>query len=280
MFIFLVFLASFFYGLEPSVISIALNNGLDANHYVMVSAIFCIFYSVVLALINKESLKVNKKQLIYLVIGGVFFYYMSYILGLCYEIIPVGLATTIHFTYPTIVYFISVIFFKEKVTLRRIVSIIVCLLGLLLLSEFGKGINIKGFLLALVTACCYAAYLIIVDKSEVNKLPSSTISMYTSIMSLVCSLLSVGNISRNDLSIIYNELFYIVCASLLVFAAMFLINIGLKKIGASIASALMVVEPISSLVISTILFKYDISTTTIIGSVLILLSIVIVVKND
>ena len=276
--LFIVF-SAIFYGIEPSFITLALNSGGDAKFLVAFCSLMCAIFSLITCKVFKESIKVSFKQLILTIFCGILYFITNFLIELAYECIPVGLPTTIHFAYPTIVYIISVVFFKEKITSSRIISILLCIFGLLCISGLDGNISLYGIILALITAITYALYIVIIDKSELSNVSASTISFYSSIASFVCGLISARGLISQQIQTMDGYINYAIIASLFFFLATILINVGLKKVGSSLSTVLMVIEPMTSLITSTIIFKYNITAMNVVGCLLIVLSIIVATRK-
>lgn len=275
-----IFISAILYGIEPSIVTLALNKGANAKIIVLACSLLCVFFSFVASLILKEKIIISFKQILLSILCGILFYIVNYLLELAYEIIPVGLATTLHFTYPIIVYILSIILFHESITYKRIISILLCLFGLVLISGFNANANLSGVIITLITAIAYSIYLLIIDKSSLNTLSTFVLSFYVSIGSSLAGIITLGGVDMGNIQDIYIHKEYIIASALMLFLASILVNVGIRKVGASIASILMVIEPISSLITSTLIFKYEISISSIIGCIFVLLSILLVVVDN
>ena len=276
MYIAYVLIAAILYGVEPSIIKIILNNGIGTEECAMVCFLCSGLFAIMYCLITGKKIKITTKQLCWSVLCGILFFLVNYFLEVAYTLIPVGLVTTIHFAYPTIVFLISVIFYKEKITKNRIYSIILCVCGLLLISGIDGKINGRGIVIAFATAVFYSIYLIIIDKSELSTLDETAFSICVGITGFLCGFLLVGkNITLNNIKQLSYQFSYIVALGIMLFLASVFLKKGIDRIGSSASSVISVAEPLTSMIVSTIIFKYDISMLNIIGCVFIVLSIIV-----
>ncbi len=95
-------------------------------------------------------MKLTRKQLFLVLIIGVFgFTFTSTSLFMSYNYISIGMATMIFYTYPAIVTLFSYVFYKEKIYPRKIISLIISLIGIYILIDIGSvSFNLKGIILA------------------------------------------------------------------------------------------------------------------------------------
>lgn len=119
------------------------------------------------ALRGKENLRVSRRGFITLTALGLLFIASSLTLYLSFHHMPAGVASTILFTYPVMTAVIMTLFFKEKVRVATVASILLSLAGVMLLywGDTGGTLSLLGVVLVLVSALTYALYIIVVDKS-------------------------------------------------------------------------------------------------------------------
>ena len=121
----------------------------------------------VVMLFRRESLKVDRREFLTLTALGVLFIFSSLTLYLSFHLMPAGVASTILFTYPVMTAAIMAAFFRERIRVGTVLSILLSFAGVLLLywGDSGGTLHIGGVILVLVSALTYALYIIVVDKS-------------------------------------------------------------------------------------------------------------------
>lgn len=119
------------------------------------------------ALTHRESLRVSHREFVTLTLLGLLFIGSSLTLYLSFHHMPAGVASTILFTYPVMTAVIMTLFFRERVRLATVSSILLSLAGVLLLywADAGGTLSPLGIVLVLVSALTYALYIIVVDRS-------------------------------------------------------------------------------------------------------------------
>ena len=89
-----------------------------------------------------------------------------------------GVATTLHFTYPILTALIMMIFFRERSRLSTWIAIGLSIAGVALLSGVGGGAQWLGIVLEIISALCFALYLIRVNRSRVSQMPVVKLTFY------------------------------------------------------------------------------------------------------
>lgn len=262
-----------------------------ANRYVMTSGVSaeCItFYiqtilsllAAVLAVWKGHSLRVSRGQLLrLLLLGAVGMGMTSFLVSSACLRIPVGLATVLHFLYPTVVSVAMVAFFGQKMSRYKAMAIACSILGMLLITDLNGdgGIQASGILFALASSLTYSFYMISNEKGDINQLPLLVKLVYSSIGSAVLfGLVAACNHSitlPGTPSAACVLVFVCGCGSLL---AYYLITAGIKQIGASTASFINMLEPVTSVVVSSLVYREYPGLMMILGMVLILSAVFLV----
>lgn len=131
-------------------------------------------------LLRRESFKVSGRELGLLVVLGILFSFSSIFLFTSYEYIPSGLATTLVYLYPVFVALIMV-FLRFYPSWQTWLSIAATFGGILLLSSpsAGASIHILGIVLAVLSALSYSFFLVIVNRSgRIKKVSEHTLTLY------------------------------------------------------------------------------------------------------
>ena len=86
-----------------------------------------------------------------------------------YDLLPAQEAQAINYTWALMLAFLSVIFLKQKLTVKDIFAGIICYFGVLIISTKGEPFslnfsNIDGVLLALLSTVLWSMYWIINTK--------------------------------------------------------------------------------------------------------------------
>lgn len=228
------------------------------------------------------SMKLTKKQSILILIIGVFgFTLTTSSLYMSYNYIGIGMASMIFYIYPSIVTILAYMVYKEKVDFRKIISLIISLMGIyILIDKTSVSFNIKGIILALIAAVLYSLYVLGASNKEFKNINSYVLTFYISCAS--ATVMFIAAMTTNNFSIHIS--FYALVAILLIafistVVALMAFLEGVRLIGPSKASILSTIEPIVSLILGIIILGEPISSRIIIGSIMIVLSVVILTKK-
>lgn len=234
--------------------------------------------------LKEKELKIAKNDILYIFILA----FLGIVLNGVLFFKGIGMTSPINTsiissTTPAIVCVIGVLFFREKVNIKNIISIICSIAGILILLTNGNLeslINIrfnKGDLIILGAIISNGIY-IIGSKKILKKYESTKILTYLFIFTAIILLPSLY-LERNMyvlnqvslkaiLSLIYMGLF----SSLIAFL---LQQKGIKKIGPVKASIYTNLIPIYSIILSSIILKERVTLIQIIAMILVMLAIII-----
>lgn len=190
-----------------------------------------------------------------------------------------AVAAVLLYTAPIFVMLLSLLLFREALTIRKLLALLLAFAGCVLVSGLGFGVSVapKGLLLALGSGFFYALYSIF-GRYAINRgYQSWTITFYTF---LFCS---VGCLFLADWPSIVSVTFQIpgmLPKALLMglqtaFLPYLLYAYGLQHMESSKASILASVEPVVGTLISVLLFHEPIGFSGITGIVLVLAAIAV-----
>jgi len=228
------------------------------------------------------SVKLTKRQLLLVVPLGVFGYTLtSTSIFMAYNYISVGMASMILYVYPAIVTLLSYLFYKEKISARKAISLIISLVGIYVLIDMGSSsVNVKGLILAGLAAILYSLYVLGSSLKEIKDINSYVLTFYISCASAV--LMFIVSMSTGNLNL-HISFYGIVAILLLAFistvVALMAFLEGVRIIGPSKASIFSTLEPIVGLILGILILNEPISARIIVGSIMIVASIIILTKE-
>lgn len=223
---------------------------------------------------NKAAIKSN---LIKLLISGALIGINWMLLFESYNYTTVSVATLCYYMAPVFLMLMAPIFLKEKLTLRKIICIVVALLGIVLVSGIRPGETIganslPGIIFGLLAALCYAIVLMInqkikdigsFDKTFVQLLAASVILIPYILVKGDRTLMSVGFASKEFWMVVIMGVLHTGVAYTLFFGAM-------KYLKAQSVAILSYLDPICALILSALILKERMDIYSIIGAVMIL----------
>lgn len=175
--------------------------------------------------------------------------------------------------------------FKELITKRKIIAVIMALLGvffLLRLDQFNSLGSFTGIILSLFAGILLSLWVIMGRKSGLDQKHFLTTTFTTAFFSLLWLLLfwPVASLFISDLKLIRLSLdfsltdwFYLLIFAL--FSAVFshlLFYRGIQKVEASLAGIILLLEPVSATILAAIFFSQAIGWNVFVGGALILFS--------
>lgn len=253
------FIAGVSYGTNPLFAKPLLESGVPVLvmllfRYGISAAILAIWM-----LAKREQFRVIGNEIALLVLLGILFACSSLFLFFSYEFIPSGLATTLVYLYPVFVALIMV-FLRFYPSWQTWLSIIATFGGILLLSSpsTGASIRIPGIILAVASALSYAFYLVIVNRSKrIKNVSEHTLTLYAlltgaflfaAIRTLQGGSITEGINTASDWGNLIGLAIVPTMISLLTLA------VSSRYIGPTKTSILGVFEPLTAILIGTLLF--------------------------
>lgn len=231
-------------------------------------------------LFRRESLRVDRREFLTLSALGLLFIGSSLTLYLSFRLMPAGVASTILFTYPVMTAVIMALFFREKITLSTVSSIVLAMAGVLLLY-WGDGtgaLHLGGVILVLVSALTYALYIIVVDKSPLQ-MSSFKINFYVLLYCAVGMAL-FALLSGQPLMLPPTPTAWLWVSWLAIvpaIMALVMMVYAAKYIGSTPTAILGVLEPTTAVLIGVLVFAEPFTLRLLLGILLILASVSIVV---
>ena len=247
---------------------------LDSGVPVLVMLLFRYgFSAAILAgwmLLKKEPFKVRGRELGLLVVLGLLFSCSSLFLFFSYEFIPSGLATTLVYLYPVFVALIMV-FLRFYPSWQTWLSIIATFGGILLLSSPSSGAEIKipGIILATASALSYAFYLVIVNRSKrIRNVSEHTLTLYalltgTALFVSLRALQGGSFVEGIDTVADWGNLIGLAIVPTMI--SMLTLALSSRYIGPTKTSILGVFEPLTAILIGTLLFGEPLTLKMAIG---------------
>ena len=275
----LVIIGSVAYGFLPifvkNIISYNYSSLSIVFYRYLITAIFLFF----IIIITKRSFKITKRQfvelLIFSIIGlGLTFFFLSQ--ALLY--ISAGLTNMIHFGYPVVVLLIMIFMYKEKINILKVLSMIFAIAGIVLLTQIVEVGSFLGVIYALITTITYGVYIVANKKCSFANLDTLVSLFYMSLM--VSVIFFIAGIFTNSLQPLNNLYVFYNFALISLICTIFSLGLllyGVKKLGSSLASILNMFEPTTTVIASIFIYKEPLTINIAIGSVLIILSTIIMV---
>lgn len=196
-----------------------------------------------------------------------------------------GAAVTIFSVYPVFTCLIMVLFFREKLTLRTSIAIVLAVVGVagvsgINLSGPADGNLVMGVSLALIAGLSYAIYMVLVPMLKVGHMDSLKLTFYVFVLGMGFLLIYTPFFTSQGIEMIDS---WNVGGTLLLLGLVptaisnFTLIVGLKNIGSTLTSILGDLEPPVAMAMGVIALGESITWMRVGGLVLILLAVTIII---
>lgn len=275
--------AAICYGLIP-LFTIPIKNGEAANHLSDCSIMFYRFalatlIIAVLMLITRRSFKITRGELVTLTYLAFLSDGSALFLIDGYNYLSSGVATTIHFMYPVVTTIMMMVFYNEARKVSTLLAVLLAVVGVGVLSWQSNGqTSLHGIVIELISACCYAFYLIRVNRSRVRNMDGMKLTFY--VMGIGALIFGAEALRQDEFQLITTGvqashllLLGIVCT---VVTNLCLV-MAVQRIGSTMTAVLGALEPLTAVALGCLLMGEDITLNVVLGICLIIPSVIIII---
>ena len=280
------------FAINGTVSKVILESGLSSLRLTEVRSTGALIGLFVIILATRpEALRTNRRELLYLAAFGVFgvalvqlFYFLAI------HRLQIGVSLLIQYLGPLIVAVIAHFVFKEHVRRRLWVAIALALVGLTLVVNLWSGVSLDGLgvLFSLLSACTFAGYMLFAERGLRRRDPISLLCYGFLFASLFWSIAQpwwsfpfdvpgksvslLGHLSDTHLPVWALLAWMIVLGTIVPFM---LIVGSMRHISATRAGIVAMVEPVVASVVAYAWLNETLSTTQLIGGLVVLLAIIL-----
>lgn len=231
---------------------------------------------------NTVDIKVTKVEIKNLLLVSIFGYSpTALLLFISYNYISSGIATTLHFVYPIFVVIGSIIFYKDKPSLIKIICVFFCTVGVVLFSKNTESTSLFGIAAAFISGITYSFYILFIDKSNLRNMHPFKLTFYicliSSVIVFIYSLLT--KTFTTDITLL-GWVLTILLSILSSVGAVSLFQYGIMTVGSQNTAIFSTFEPITSVIIGIMVFYEVFTLRTFIGSIFILAAVVITALSE
>ena len=274
-----VFGSAIIFGFTPVLAAISYAGG---NNGINMAFLRSILPIPVLLFLGRKAAMPTKRQWKTGLIAGCLSFGCTLLLYSSYEYVSPGLATTLHFLYPLYVIIYEAVRARKSPGPVRLIGLALGLAGtLLFLDASSAGGSLLGFALALLSGVTYAAYIISLSKEAEAPMPLYRLMLVVSVAGVfLCGStgLAMGKLVFDMAALPW--LCAIAVALLASVVGGTLFQRGVREVGAANSALFSLFEPITSVVFSVLLLGDTLTVSKILGSVLILGSLLIISLYD
>ena len=233
-------------------------------------------FSAILFVKDRKGFRIHLKDLplfLGLGFGSILFFTVCYFTAI--RMMPLSTAAILLYTSPIWIMLMSVLFFREKLTGRKLLALGLAFAGCVLVSGIsGEGVTLTGLLIGLGSGIGYGLYSIL-GTVALKKYSPYTVTAYTFLLAAAGSWLVCGAgdmIGHFAAAENLGFLLLFCCLTALVTAVIpFLCyTLGLRRVEASRAGILATVEPLVAALVGVLVFAEPLTLTAGIGITLIL----------
>ncbi|MCI8948602.1 MAG: EamA family transporter [Lachnospiraceae bacterium] len=273
--------SAFLYGLNAFFASGAYQGGSNPITFTCFSSFFSMLILLLLMLEQKTPVLPKKNQIVWLLLDGVLGGLTTLFLFSAFEQIATGIATVLHFTYPVYVAVAGIWILKKRLTVGKGAAMALSLAGIAFTSDFAGSGTRYGMFLALVSGITYAGYILVMEKSGLQKTDYLWFSFYmTGIRGIVALL--YGEAVGTMVFTMTGTAWMMTAAHALLngVAANILFQFGIRHIGGTTASLLSMFEPVTCVAVGVMLLGEVMSPVKLFGCGLIMAGILLVVLEE
>ena len=258
------------YGLNPLFAVPLMNNGASIESILFFRYTFAVVLLAAFLILTRQSFRITVRQAGLLLALGLLYTSSSIFLFEAYNYIASGLATTLIFLYPVLVAIIMV-FLRVVPSWPVWLSIAATFGGVIIMTQGsgGDSLNPIGVALSLGSALVYALFIVIINRSKAIAQISNTLLTFYSLT--VGAIVFLGKISFSEVPISAGittggDWLNIAGLALLpTIVSTATLAIATRNIGATKASVLGVFEPITAILIGTLMFGEPLTTNILLG---------------
>jgi drug/metabolite transporter (DMT)-like permease len=247
-----------------------------------------VVFSLILLIKDRSGFKIELKDIplfLGLGFGSILFFTICYFTAI--NMMSLSTAAILLYTSPIWIMLMSLFVFKEKMTGRKIIALLLAFGGCVLVSGIsGDGLTLIGFLIGLGSGLGYGLYSIL-GTIALKKYSPYTVTTYTFIIAAVGSWFiskpgEMYSIFSAAPDIAFLIVFCIITAVVTAVIPFLAYTLGLRTVEASRAGILATIEPLVATLFGVIVFSEKLTIFSGLGIVLILSAVIVLnlkVKN-
>ena len=288
----MVISAALLFALNGTVSKVVLQSGISSLELTQVRATGAFLgFALVLAFTRRETLRLTRRELPYLVVFGIagvalvqWLYFVS--IGR----LPIGIALLLEYLGPILIALWAWAVFKEPIRRRLWLALVLAVVGLSLVVEFWSGLSLDGLgvTAALCAAVAYAVYVLMAEHAVRWRDPASLTAygfLFAALFWAVVhpiwrfpgerlddSVSLLGHLERFSLPVWLLMLYVVVAGTMITFL---LVAAALRHISATRVGIIAMLEPVAASVVAFLWLGESFGTAQLIGGAIVLAAILI-----
>ncbi len=271
---FSVILAGILWGIIGIFVKSLGDSGLSAFDMMLVRSFFALIIIFLFFFIwDREKLKINLKDIwIFMCLGIVSFFMYGVLYFITIEKTSMSTAAVLLYTSPVFIMVMARIFFREKITKRKFLAIIITVMGTAFVSGgIQKNSDLSGIVTGILSGFFYGLYSIF-GRIASKKYSSVTTTLYTFLFTTLAAISvadfeNIIGVAKSEPMIIPEFILYAVITA----AIPYILYTGaLKYVPLSRAAIVVCVEPIVAMLTGVIFYGDKLGVMGLLGSLMIL----------
>lgn len=274
------FIAAATYGLNPLFALPLIAEGMDTPSILFFRYLLAIPIMALMMVVRGKTFKVTCRQTVLLLGFGLLVGVSSVTLFEAYRYMDAGIASTLLFVYPLMVAFIMAALFHERLKPLTIFCLAMALVGIGLLykGEGGATLSVAGTVLVMLSALSYALYIVGINKTELARVPTLTVTFYVLTFGLLIFVVNILVSGHLSVPSGVGQWSRVGALALLPTAVSFLCTtLAITYIGSTPTAILGAMEPLTAVVIGVTVFHEQLTVRDVCGLVLIIVAVTLVI---
>jgi len=243
-----------------------------------------LIFTIIIAVKNPEKLRIQVKDIWMFIGTGI----VSIVLfNTCYFYTMINSQTSVAvvllYTSPVFVMLMSALIYKEKITVKKLVALVLTVFGCVFVTGVVGGVRIvapKTLIIGLGAGFFYAMYTIF-GRAALKKYDTVTVTVYTFVFATLGSL-PLGKVGETFSRFIGTPSLILWCVGIAVVSTVlpyFLYTWGLERMESGKAAILVAVEPVIGAIMGMAVYNEPHNILKIIGILMILSAIIVLGIN-
>ncbi len=239
-----------------------------------------VIFALILLIKDPKGFKIKPKDIpLFLALGLVSILFFTCCYFTAIRLMTMSTAAILLYTSPIWVMVLAIIFLKEKITIQKVIALILAFIGCVLVSGFGGKVSAIGILVGLGSGLGYGLYSIF-GTFALRKYSPFTVTTYTFLIAGLGSILVANPMDLAD-KIAKTEskpglLGFVLLTSVVTAVIPFLLyTLGLNRTTAGKAAVLATVEPAAATLFGFFVMGEKIGIIAICGILMVFLAIIV-----
>ena len=239
-----------------------------------------VIFALILLIKDPKGFKIKPKDIpLFLALGLVSILFFTCCYFTAIRLMTMSTAAILLYTSPIWVMILAIIFLKEKITLNKIIALVLAFIGCVLVSGFGGKISVVGILVGLGSGLGYGLYSIF-GTFALRKYSPYTVTTYTFLIAGLGSIFVANPVDLADkiskTSSLPGLLGFVLLTSVVTAVIPFLLyTLGLNRTSAGKAAVLATVEPAAATLFGFFVMGETIGPVAICGILLVFAAIIV-----